>query len=367
MSDHPAIKLLQSLISIPSFSREEKGTADTLESFLHSKKIKPFRHLNNVWAQNKHFDPEKPSFLFNSHHDTVKPNSGYTRDPFMASIEDGKLYGLGSNDAGGCVVAQIFTFLHFYEREDLVLNLIWSGTAEEEISGDNGILSIIPQLKNISGAIAGEPTQMHMAVAEKGLLVLNCTAHGKAGHAAREEGDNAIYKAMKDIEWFSSFKFPKVSKFLGPVKMNVTIINSGSQHNVIPEKCDFTVDIRVNDCYTHEEVLDIIKANVKSEVNPKSTRLRSTSISEEHYLVKSAELLKMEMFGSPACSDQALMPWPSVKIGPGFSGRSHTANEFIYVNEVLEGIEIYTKLLEQFILSTSPLSTKKHETLGKVS
>ena len=336
---------MQNLIRTPSFSREEQDTAALIEAYFSANGIPYERKMNNVWARNKYFNPALPTILLNSHHDTVKPNSGWQRDPFGAEIEAGKLYGLGSNDAGGCLVSLLVTFQHFYPLENLACNFIMAATAEEEISGSNGLELILPELGKIDLAVVGEPTQMQLAVAEKGLLVLDCVAHGKAGHAAREEGENAITKALKDISWFQSFRFPKVSEFLGEVKMNVTIIKAGSQHNVIPDRCEFTVDVRVTDCYTLEEVLEIIRANVASEVTPRSVRLRPSGISTETPVVKIAQKLGLKPFGSPTTSDQALLQIPSVKIGPGDSARSHTADEFIYLEELENGLKIYRELL----------------------
>jgi len=343
-----SIGILKQLIAIPSFSREESGTADVLQKFLEEKGIAVNRKLNNIWVKNKFFSESKPTLLLNSHHDTVKPNSAYTLNPFEPIEKDGKLFGLGSNDAGGCLVSLLATFLHFYSKEDLPFNIIFAATAEEEISGPNGIESILNELGKISLAIVGEPTQMNLAIAEKGLLVLDCIAHGKPGHAARDEGDNAIYKAMKDIEWFRTFQFPKTSELLGPVKMNVTMIQAGTQHNVIPGTCKFVVDVRLNEKYSHEEILDIIKQNVYCDVKARSTRIKPSSISETHPIVKAAESIGLKTFGSPTTSDQALMNFPSVKIGPGDSARSHIADEFIYAEEIREGIGIYVKLISRF-------------------
>lgn len=359
-----AVELLKQLIATPSFSKEEDKTADIIEAFLKSKNVDACRFLNNIWTRNKYFDESKPTILLNSHHDTVKPNKGYTLNPFSPIEKDGKLFGLGSNDAGGCLVSLIATFTHFYEQKDLRYNLVLAATAEEEISGANGIEALLKSqqfLKSVNkaseppfrgwGCIVGEPTQMNMAVAEKGLLVLDCTAHGKAGHAAREEGDNAIYKAIRDIEWFRTYKFDRVSNLLGPMKMSVTIINAGSQHNVIPAECKFTVDVRVNELYTFEEVLNIISQNVQCEVQPRSIRLSSSSIALNHPIVQSGIKLGRKYFGSPTTSDKALMPFPALKMGPGDSARSHTANEFIYLNEIKEGIELYIELLKPLLIS----------------
>ncbi len=359
-----ALKLLKQLVATPSFSREEDKTASIIENFLKSKNIETHRLMHNVWTKNKYFDENKPTILLNSHHDTVKPNKGYTLDPFSPIEKDKKLFGLGSNDAGGSLVALISAFHYFYEQKDLKYNLVFAATAEEEISGHNGIEALLNDNEfnrktgkafttpfgTAAAAIAGEPTLMNMAVAEKGLLVVDCTAHGKAGHAAREEGENAIYKAMKDIGWFRTYKFDKVSDLLGPVKMNVTIINAGSQHNVIPDECKFTVDIRVNELYCFEEVLNIIKQNVECDVRPRSTRLRSSAIELNHPLVKAGIELGRTYYGSPTTSDKALMNFPALKIGPGDSARSHTADEFIYLDEIREGIELYIRILNKIIL-----------------
>lgn len=343
------VVLLQELIATPSLSREEYNTAAKLADFLKEHGVEAHRQQNNVWAFNKHYNPALPTLLLNSHHDTVKPNAGYTRNPLEPGIEAGKLYGLGSNDAGGCLVSLIAAFLYFYEREDLTYNLIFAATAEEEISGINGIELILPALGKLEAAIVGEPTEMHLAVAEKGLLVLDCTVLGKAGHAAREEGVNAIYEALPAIQWFQNYTFPKLSEYLGPVKMSVTILQAGSQHNVVPDSCQFTVDVRLTDAYTIDEVLEIIRSNVKAEVTPRSERLKPSSISLKHPLVKAGVALGRNTFGSPTTSDQALLPIPSLKMGPGFSGRSHMADEFIYLHEIEEGIQLYIALLEKVI------------------
>ncbi|MBC7566560.1 MAG: M20 family metallo-hydrolase [Pedobacter sp.] len=344
-----SFELLKKLISIQSFSKEEDKTADAIEQFLHDRDIKTNRKLNNIWAYNKYFDPTKPTLLLNSHHDTVKPNSGYTRDPYDAAVEEDKLFGLGSNDAGGCLVSLIGTFLYFYEQEELSYNICLAATAEEEISGNDGLECVLPDLGDLEFAIVGEPTQMNLAVAERGLLVLDCTSTGKAGHAAREEGDNAIYKALRDIEWFRNYRFSKVSEVFGPLKMTVTIINAGSQHNVVPATCSFTVDVRVTDSYTNEEVLKIIRTNVACDVKPRSIRLKPSSIDKGHPLVQSGIALGRTTYGSPTTSDQALLSISSVKVGPGDSGRSHMADEFIFINEIAEGIELYVAMLKPVI------------------
>lgn len=346
-----AIDLLKKLIATPSFSKEEDNTADLIEQFLESNGVRTKFHLNNIWAENKHFDPSKPTLLLNSHHDTVKPNKGYTLDPFKPDIVDGKLYGLGSNDAGGCLVSLMVVFLHYYKSTNLKYNLVFAATAEEEISGTNGIEALVPKLGNIDCGIVGEPTLMQMAVAEKGLLVLDAVAQGRAGHAAREEGDNALYKAVKDITWLQSFKFPKVSDLLGPVKMSVTVIETENRaHNVVPAHCRYVIDCRVNELYTFEEIIGTIKQNISSEIQPRSTRLRSTAIALDHPLIKAGLNLGRTYYGSPTTSDKALMPFQTLKMGPGDSARSHTADEFIYVDEIRNGIEMYIQLIDQLVL-----------------
>jgi acetylornithine deacetylase/succinyl-diaminopimelate desuccinylase-like protein len=345
-----SVALLQQLIATPSFSKEEDGTAGILEDFFSKLGVQAERKGNNVWTKNLYFDASRPTILLNSHHDTVKPNPQYTRDPFQPEIIDGKLYGLGSNDAGGPLVSLIATFLYFYKHEDLKYNLVIAATAEEEISGTGGIESIWNLLPKIDFAIVGEPTLCKMATAEKGLMVLDCIARGKAGHAAREEGVNAIYEALPDIEWFRTYRFPLVSDTLGPVKMTVSIIQAGKQHNVVPAECVYTVDVRVTDKYTLEELLATIEQNVKSEVKPRSLRMRPSGISEDHPLVLAAKRLGIERYGSPTTSDQALIPTSSVKMGPGDSARSHTADEFIFVDEIRQGIETYINVLSELII-----------------
>ncbi|RAW01711.1 M20 family metallo-hydrolase [Pseudochryseolinea flava] len=345
-----ATDLLLKLIAIPSFSKEEDEVASVLEEFFEKQQVHSYRKGNNVWVKNKYFDPAKPTVLLNSHHDTVKPNPQYTRDPFKPEIIDGKLYGLGSNDAGGPLVSLIATFLHYYPQQNLKYNVVMAATAEEEISGTGGIESIWTSLPTIDFAIVGEPTLCQMATAEKGLMVIDCIARGKAGHAAREEGINAIYEALADIEWFRTHKFPLVSDTLGPIKMTVTIINAGKQHNVVPAECHYTVDVRVTDKYTLEELLETIKKNVKSEVTPRSLRMRPSGIDDNHDLVKAAVKLGIHRYGSPTTSDQALIPTPSIKMGPGDSARSHSADEFIFAHEIKQGIDTYIKVLNEVIL-----------------
>ena len=345
-----AIELLKKLIAIPSYSREEDRTAQTLFDFLSAKAVKVERHLNNVYAFNKYYDTSKPTILLNSHHDTVKPTPGYTKDPFNAELVDGKLYGLGSNDAGGPLVSLIAAFLYFYNEPGLKYNLIIASTAEEEVSGSNGIEALLKLLPAIDCAIVGEPTQMKMAIAEKGLMVLDAKASGIAGHAARGEGVNAIYLAADDINWFREYRFDKVSDLLGPVKMTLTSIETiNKAHNVVPAECSFIVDVRINEHYTHKEVLDIIRTQVKSEITPRSTRLKSSSISKDHPLVKAGINIGLETFGSSTLSDCALLNVPALKLGPGDSARSHTADEYIYIAEIRKGIEVYAELLNQLL------------------
>jgi acetylornithine deacetylase/succinyl-diaminopimelate desuccinylase-like protein len=347
---HKSIDLLQELISTPSFSKEEDKTAILIKKFLQAEGANPNRFLNNIWAVNNNYNPALPTLLLNSHHDTVKPNPAYTKDPFQPTLSNGKLFGLGSNDAGGPLASLICTFLHFNKQENLTFNVVIAATAEEEISGKNGVEAIWDKLPKIDFAIVGEPTLMKMAIAEKGLMVLDCIAHGKAGHAAREEGVNALYIALDDINWFRNYKFAKVSEALGPVKMSATVINAGQAHNQVPPECHFTVDVRATDAYSLEEILDTVKANVRSEVNARSLRLRPKGIDKNHPLVLAANKLGIETYGSPTTSDQALIPAPSVKMGPGDSARSHSADEFIYLKEVEEGIEGYIRLINNLKL-----------------
>ena len=339
-------QLLIDLINTPSFSGEEDATAGLIEEFIKVEGIVYQRDHHNIWAVNEDFDESKPSILLNSHHDTVKPNKGYTRDPHKGEIVGGKLFGLGSNDAGGCLVSLIATFIYFYKEKGLRYNLILLASAEEENSGKNGIRSMVPKLPEIDFAIIGEPTLMQLAIAEKGLLVLDCYAHGAAGHAAHSRGDNSIYKAVKAIQWFENFKFPKVSETLHDTKMTGTQINAGSQHNVVPSTCHFVVDIRVNDLYSNKEVLDLVKEHVEIEVKERSLNLNSSSIPKDHEVVLAGIALGREVYGSPTLSDQSNLSCPSLKLGPGDSLRSHTADEFIYENEIDEGIDLYIKILK---------------------
>ncbi|MFD2918351.1 M20 family metallo-hydrolase [Terrimonas rubra] len=356
-----AIALLQQLIATPSFSREEDKTADIIFNYLQQKGIAAQRINNNVFAVNQYFDASKPVVLLNSHHDTVKPNPQYTKDPFAPIIDEGKLYGLGSNDAGGCLVSLIAAFCFFYGQQGLAYNIVLAATAEEEISGTGGVELLLqhPDFLSATGqaaenayhnwtAIVGEPTLLQMAVAERGLMVLDCTSHGKAGHAARGEGENAIYKAIKDIQWFNGFTFDKVSDLLGPSRMNVTVIETeNKQHNVVPAVCKFVVDTRINELYSFEEALAIIRANVDCEIKPRSTRLRSTSIALDHPLVKAGLEMNKTYYGSPTTSDKALMSFQALKMGPGDSARSHTADEFIFIEEIHQGVRDYITILQK--------------------
>jgi acetylornithine deacetylase len=346
-----AVLLLKDLISTPSYSGDESKTADLIQNFLHLHGAHTRRTRNNVWSYNYHYDPAKPTILLNSHHDTVNPNTQYTRNPFDAHVDNGILYGLGSNDAGGCLVSLMATFLYFFERKDLAFNLCYAATAEEENSGDNGLKLILPELGRLDFGIVGEPTLMKIAVAERGLMVLDCVSTGKAGHAAREEGVNAIYKCIQDIEWFRNFAFPKVSDTLGPVKMQVTIINAGSLHNMLPGTCNFTVDVRMTDAYTFKEVLNIIREHVNCEIVPRDFCLHASAIDKSHPIVQAGLALGCETYGSPTTSDQALLSIPSIKFGPGDSARSHMADEYIFIEEIELGIKKYISLLEMLVLN----------------
>ncbi len=344
-----AIKLLKKLISKQSFSGEENETALLIMQYFSHHNINFESENHNVWAKNKYFNESKKTILLNSHHDTVKPNAGYTRNPFEPTVEGEKLYGLGSNDAGGCLVSLLATFTFFYDRKNLKYNFVIVASAEEENSGPNGLNSMLKIIPKIDFAIVGEPTLMNLAIAEKGLMVLNCEAKGTAGHAAHGIGDNAIYKSFEDLNWFRDYKFSKISETLGEVKMTVTQISAGHQHNVIPASCKYVVDVRVTDSYTNQEVYKIIDKNVKSEVCPRSLRLNSSSIPKDHPIVQAGVKLNRKTYGSPTLSDQAALSCPSLKMGPGNSLRSHTADEFIYLNEIAEGIDLYIKILEEVV------------------
>jgi len=345
-----SVELLKQLISTPSFSKEENDTAEIICAFFDRHQIPHARVGNNIYAKNKYYDMTKKSILLNSHHDTVKPNKGYTLDPFTPIEKEGKLFGLGSNDAGGCLVSLIATFLYYYDRNDTAYNVVFAASAEEEISGVNGIELVLPYLGAIDCGIVGEPTKLEMAVAERGLMVIDCVAEGRAGHAARKEGESALYKALDDINWIRNYQFEKVSNLLGESMLTVTVIETeNKQHNVVPSQCKFVIDVRVNELYTFDEILDELKNNLKSKFKPRTTRMKSTSIDLKHPLVKAGIALGKGYYGSPTTSDKALMPFSTLKMGPGDSARSHTADEYIYLDEIRNGIETYIELLGKII------------------
>lgn len=354
---HPRLKeavaLLRRLIAVPSFSREENGTADIWEEWLKSNGAGNVERLhNNVFAVASGFDPGRPTLMLNSHHDTVRPASSYTRDPFLPEIVDGKLYGLGSNDAGASGVALASTFLDLKDRKDLPVNLILAITAAEEVMGENGMRAFLPHLAERGltpdMVIVGEPTGMQSAIAERGLLVLDGVAHGKSGHAARNEGINALYRAIEDISHLRDFSTPKVSDILGPIKVSVTMINAGTQHNVVPDRCTYVVDVRTTDAYTNPETVELLREAVQwSDLTPRSTRVHASVIPHDHPLVVSATALGLTPFVSPTTSDMALMHGiHSLKIGPGESSRSHTADEFVLIDEINEALHLYPRLIE---------------------
>jgi len=343
-----AIALLKALIETTSFSSEEDKTALLIENWFTRNSIPFERENNNIWAFNKNFDKTKPTLLLNSHHDTVKPNQGYTNNPFEAIVKNGKLFGLGSNDAGGCLVSLLATFGHFYSNENLPYNIVMVTSAEEESSGKNGLNSVLKRLPELECAIVGEPTLMQLAVAEKGLLVLDVIVKGAASHAAHNNPDNPIYNAIPVMEWFNSYQFEKISDVLGPVKMTVTQVTAGKQHNVVPAECHLVVDIRVNDCYSNLEILEVVKQHIKTEVTPRSMHLNASSIPITHGLVKAGIALGRTTYGSPTLSDQSVLSCKSLKLGPGDTLRSHSADEFIFINEIEEGIELFIKILTDF-------------------
>ena len=346
-----AISLLKNLIETPSFSGEEDHTAKIIEGWFVQHNI-PFKvSKNNIWATNKHFDERKPTLLLNSHHDTVYPNSAYTNDPFKAIVKEGKLYGLGSNDAGGCLVSLMATFTNFYSCENLKYNLVMVASAEEESSGKNGLNSMLPIIPHIDVAIIGEPTLMDLAVAEKGLVVFDGIVEGTPSHAAHPNNNNSIYNTIEVLQWFKDFKFKKKSEALGAVKMTVTQIQAGSQHNVIPAHVELVVDVRVNDRYSNEEISTILEEKSPcTKITPRSLRLNSSAISKDHDLVKAGIAMGRKTYGSPTLSDQAVLNCESLKLGPGDSTRSHSANEFIYLAEIEEGIQIYIELLKRVLV-----------------
>ena len=340
-----AVELLKTLIAAPSISREEDKAADALIRFIIRCGLTYKREVNNVWIIDPHYDENRPNLLLNAHLDTVKAVDSWTRHPFTPTVEGDTIYGLGSNDCGGGLVSLLQVFRMLIKKEQKY-NVIYLASAEEEISGKNGIERVLPILPPIDVAVVGEPTGLRPAIAEKGLMVLDVTVHGKSGHAARNEGVNAIYQALDDIQWFRNYTFPKNSEVLGPTNMNVTMISAGTQHNVIPDKCTFTVDIRSNENYTNKEIYDFICKNVKSEVKARSFRLSSSHININHPLIKRALEMKLVPFGSPTLSDQALMSFPSFKLGPGESCRSHCADEFIRISEIDKAIDLYFKLFD---------------------
>ena len=344
-----AIELLKKLIQTPSFSSEEDKTALLIEAWFIENEIPFERNNNNIWAYNLHFDKSKPTLLLNSHHDTVNPNQGYTIDPFSAIVEGDKLFGLGSNDAGGCLVSLIAAFTNLHKAENLSHNIVIVASAEEESSGQNGLNSVLKFLPELDCAIVGEPTQMQLAIAEKGLVVLDVQVLGTASHAAHVNLDNPIMKTIGILEWFKNYQFDKVSQVLGPVKATVTQINAGKQHNVVPSECNLVVDIRVNEKYTNQEIVDIVNQNIDAVVKPRSMNLKSSSIPLHHGLVQAGMALGRTTYGSPTLSDQSVLECQSLKLGPGNSLRSHTSNEFIYLSEIKDGIEIYINILNAFL------------------
>ena len=344
-----AVELLTRLIATPSPSRDEAGTADLLYGWLAEHGARPRRLHNNVWAVADVYDPARPTLLLNSHHDTVRPAAGWQRDPFSPSIENGRLYGLGSNDAGASLVCLSEFFLQFYNNSNLPFNLILALSAEEECSGERGIRALLPEIAaeyHIDMAIVGEPTSMQASTAERGLVVLDCTAHGRSGHAARNEGVNALYAAMDDIAVLRNFRFERESAALGPIGVTVTQIEAGTQHNVVPDTCRFVVDVRTTDAYSNEETVEILQRAIRSDAVPRSTRLRASVIADTHPLVRAAVAAGCTTFVSPTMSDRTLMPFPALKIGPGESSRSHTADEFVRIDEIAEGIATYSKIFK---------------------
>lgn len=343
-----ALELLKKLISTPSFSKQEDKTAEAIQDWFTFFEIPFTRENNNVYAKNKYWDDAKPTLLLNSHHDTVRPNQAYTNDPFHPHIKDGKLYGLGSNDAGGCLVSLLATFSYFYASENLNHNILMVASAEEENAGKHSLRGLLPHLPEIDVAIVGEPTLMNLAIAEKGLIVFDAVVKGTPSHAAHPNNDNAIYTTIEVLEWFKNYTFEKTSEALGAVKLTVTQINAGHEHNVVPSQVNLVIDVRVNDCYTNKEIADLLKAAAPCELKERSLRLNSSSIDKKHPLVQSGIALGRETYGSPTLSDQAALTCQSLKLGPGDSTRSHSADEFIYVHEIEEGIALYIKILDGF-------------------
>ena len=344
-----AIDLLKELIQTPSLSGEENLTAEIIEKWFSTRNIQTYRSRNNIWAINQYFDLDKPTILLNSHHDTVQPNTAYTNNPFEAKIENGKLYGLGSNDAGGCLVSLMATFQYFYRHKDLKYNLVIAASAEEENSGQNGLKSLLPELPELSFALVGEPTEMHLAIAEKGLMVIDAYATGIAQHVAHKNAKNAITMALDDIMWIRNHKFQKVSDLLEEVQMSVTRIHAGQQHNIIPDSCHFVIDVRVNEMYTNKEIFETIDDHTNSKLEARSFHLNASSIAIEHPIIQSGIQLGRKTYGSPTLSDQCHLACPSFKIGPGKSTRSHSANEYIFLDEIQQGIDLYIRLLSKIL------------------
>lgn len=340
-----AVELLKQLIAIPSVSREEQQAADLLEQTMKQWGLNCQREANNIWVVDPHFDDNRPTLLLNAHIDTVKPVSSWTYNPFVPVVEDDVLYGLGSNDCGGGLVSLLQVYRLMAERPRSY-NLVYLASAEEEVSGNKGISLVLPLLPKIDVAIVGEPTGMLPAIAEKGLMVIDGYAYGTSGHAARNEGVNAIYEALDDLVWLRDYRFRRESPLLGPTKMSVTVVEAGTQHNVVPDKLHFIIDVRTNEYYRNEYVFEFLRRHMrKCELKARSFRLHSSSIPENHPLIERCLAMGMKPFGSPTLSDQALMPFPSFKLGPGDSARSHAANEFIRISEIEKAIETYVELL----------------------
>lgn len=345
-----AIDLLRKMVSTPSTSRDESGTADLIEQALTAAGVKCMRHFNNVYALQPHHDPSRPTMMLNSHHDTVKPSPAYSRNPYDPTIEGGRLYGLGSNDAGASAVSLAWVFTELYHRE-LPFNLLLALTAEEEVMGEHGMRAMLSHLwalgVRVDFALVGEPTGMQPAVGERGLVVLDCVAKGVTGHAARNEGVNALYKAIADIERLREYEFEQKSELLGDISLQVTQINAGRQHNVVPDECRFVVDVRTTDAYTNEQTVEILQGVIDSEAVPRSTRVRASAIPGDHPMVRAAVAIGGKPFVSPTTSDMALMPFASLKMGPGQSSRSHTADEYVELAEIAEAQTFYKRFIEE--------------------
>lgn len=341
-----AVELLSELISTPSVSCDEKAAADVLQRKIKEWRL-PCKRIGNNLIVAKRLSKKKPTMLLNAHIDTVKPVETWTRDPFVPTIEDGKLYGLGANDCGGGLVSLLQVYRILSEEKDIPYNIIYVASCEEEVSGQNGFSAVLPELPPIDVAIVGEPTGMNPAIAEKGLMVIDGVAHGKSGHAARNEGVNAINEVLDDLQWLRDYQFRKVSPFLGETRATVTVVHAGTQHNVIPDKVEFVIDVRTNEYYQNEFVFAFLQKHMKSELKARSFRLHSSSFPENHPLIKRCKRMRMKPYGSPTLSDQALMPFPSFKLGPGESSRSHTADEYIEIDEIHNAIKTYVKLIRK--------------------